>query len=227
MKIIDELKSYVKWFVILTSICLTACNNSFISSDVKGIYLSPKISSYKIEAIALLPILPDDSTDYGAYYSTNHFFNILERKYPSLIIADIDWVRNFDCSFIDKQTNFIKIKKRLDLQSFYDTDLGYNIIEENYDAVLLGMIDSTYNSYGIYLGISEDYFPVRGWMTSCKFTYYLVSLIDGRILWRATVSGEDACKMENYFIKEFPPVDYAISNGIDRMVDYLPTEIFK
>ena len=221
-------KRIFRFFLLFfAGILLQSCIPLSKPAGVLNYYENPKISSYKVEKIALLPLLPDDTTNYGAYFSTNHLYNFLDENYPSLELADIDWVREFDCSFVDKQIDAINTTKRFDIEDFYISEPGYDLIEDGYDAVLIGTIDSLQNSHGIYLGIYENSFPVRGWITSCKFTYYLVSLIDGRILWKATVSGEEVCKMENYFIKEFPPLDYAITNGIDRMVDVLPEEIFK
>ena len=54
-----------------------------------------------------------------------------------------------------------------------------------------------------------------------------MSLKDGRILWKAGVNGEEIWETKNFYIKEIPPVDAAISNGIDRMIEVLPKEILK
>ena len=97
------------------------------------------------------------------------------------------------------------------------------MIEDGYDAVLIGTIDSIHISPGVSLGSYSKY----GWRTFCKFTYYLMSLKDGKILWKADVNGEEIWETKNFYINEIPPVDAAISNGIDIMIDVLPKGIFK
>ncbi len=214
----------IVYFSLFAGILLTSCRQANESNSIISYYENPIISSYQIEKIALLPILPDDSTNFGAYFSTNHFYNIIDERFPSIELADIDWVREFDCSFVDKQIDAINTTKRFDIETFYSSQPGYYLMEDGYDAVLIGAIDSIQHSIGIFIGNS---FPARGWLTFCNFTYFLVSLKDGRILWKANVNGEESNIMDNYFIKEFPPLDYAISNGIDRMINVLPRGIFK
>ena len=226
MKGLSKVKNSSLYLILLSGLILISCKHFPDSTEIIKYYENPEIAAYQVKKIALLPILPDDSTNYGAYFSTNHFYNILDEQYPSLILADIDWVREFDCSFIDYQIGMIRSTSQFDLETFYKSEIGYDLIEDDYDAVIIGTIDSLANSSGIFMRAYNNYAPVLGWQTFCRFTYYIVSLKDGRILWKAIVNGDEIFQMENFYIKEFPPLDYAITDGIDRMIAALPKEVF-
>ena len=223
MKGYNKQKGIYFYLPVLFVLFLTSCMDSGETTSIADCYENPEISSYQVKKIALLPILPDDTTNIGAFYATNHLYNILDEQDTSLILADIDWVREFDCSFVDKQIDNISRTSQFDIDSFYNSKIGYDLIEDGYDAVLMGTIDSIHISPGTFIG-SHTMF---GWRTFCKFTYYLMSLKDGKILWKADVNGEEIWETKNFYLKEIPPVDAAISNGIDIMIDVLPKGIFK
>lgn len=226
MKRPQLLKNKLVYLNAFLLIVLTSCIYSDSPPLIKKIYTNKKISSYGVKSIAVLPVSPDDSTDSGTYFSTNHLYNILYDDYSSIELADIDWVRSFDNSMLKKEVEKIKIIKRFDIDSFYTTDLGYNLIEEGYDAAIMGKVDTVDNYYGFYLELNNGSLT-RGWITSCTFTYYLVSLKNGIVLWSAECKSEAFNYMSNFLIKNYPPVDNAISNGIDKMVEVLPEGIFK
>ena len=82
------------------------------------------------------------------------------------------------------------------------------------------MINKIINKKGFSSG-RGIFKPVDATLTSCQFTYYLISLKDGRVLWKANILGE-----EGYYLLDreeiFAPLDYAISNGIDKVIDKIP-----
>jgi hypothetical protein len=191
---------------------------------IDNVFVSKHISSYDVESIAILPIIPDDSSNTGAYFATNHLFDILYNNYPSIDITDLQWIRKYDNSIIDKEIQDLKILHRFNMDEFEKSELGSNIISEEYDAVLIGGIDSTDSTMGFFLSMDGS---IRAWRTSCAFEYFLISLKDGRVLWTTTCEGEAFNQMDNLFKKSYPPVDVAISNGIDKMEETFPKEIFK
>jgi hypothetical protein len=221
-------KSFLKFvnvlFLLGIIFLLSSCINIERPPRVDNVFVSKHISSYDVESIAILPIIPDDSSDTGGYFATNHLFDILYDNYPSIDITDLQWVRKFDNSIVDKEIQSLKTTHRFDMSEFEKSELGSSIIAEEYDAVLIGAIDSTDSTTGIFLAPDGS---VRVWRTFCAFEYLLVSLKDGRVLWATTCEGEAYNQMDNYFKKVYPLVDMAISNGIDEMVLTFPKEIFK
>ncbi len=189
---------------------------------VLSIYRSPKLDQYKINSVTLLPMAPDDTTDHGTFFATNHFLNSLKQKFPNtkFEVPPVDSIMAFDSLAIVKIIDSIEKLRRLDLKYFFDTDLGY-AVEENYaDAMLIGTINKIVNKKGFSSG-RGIFKPIDATLTSCQFTYYLISLKDGRVLWKAQILGE-----EGYYLlgkeEEFAPLDYAISNGIDKVIDKIP-----
>jgi hypothetical protein len=221
-------KSFLKFinvlFLIEIIFLLSSCIYFERPPRIDNVFVSKHISSYDVESIAVLPIIPDDSSNTGAYFATNHLFDILYNNYPSIDITDLQWVRKFDNSIVDKEIQSLKTANRFDMEEFEKSELGSNIIAEEYDAVIIGAIDSTDSTSGIFLAPDGS---VRVWRTYCSFEYFLVSLKDGRILWATTCEGEVYNQMDNFFKKVYPPVDMAISNGIDKMAETFPKEIFK
>ena len=74
---------------------VVSCGQFINPGNFTEYFKSMKIASYKSDKIALLPILPDDTTASGAFYSTNHFYNYLMEKYTDKTFADIDWMQRF------------------------------------------------------------------------------------------------------------------------------------
>jgi hypothetical protein len=90
-------------FLIGILFLLSSCINFEKPPRVDNIFVSKYISSYEVKSIAILPILPDDSTYTGGYFATNHLFDILYKNYPEIDITDLQWVRKFNNSIIDKK----------------------------------------------------------------------------------------------------------------------------
>lgn len=203
----------------------TACNETLRNSvwpwnEIISIYKSPQIESYKIKSVSLLPIIPDDTTDAGTFYSTNHFINLLENEYPAIkfVVSDIDTAISIDSSAISKVIYSIEKKRRLDLKRFSNSELGYDVLKDAPDAMIIGEIDSCKKKNGNI--ITGTYFGKRR-IISCNFVYYLISLKDGRVLWKARVMGESGYTY-NGVAEVYPPLDNAITNGINIMIKEIP-----
>jgi len=217
--------SFLNWlFLIFT---LSGCNELLDKiivprSAVLSIYQSPKFDNYKIKTIALIPMSPDDTTDQGTFYSTNHFLNKLKEKFHNILftIPKVDSIMAFDSLAIDKIIDSIEKLRRLDLKYFFDSDLGNSVDEYASDAMLIGMINKIIYKKGYSPGRGV-FKPMDATLTSCQFTYYLISLKDGRVLWKAQLLGEEGYSLNNKNII-YPPLDYAVSNGIDIVIDKIP-----
>ncbi|MBA4405724.1 hypothetical protein C0389_00460 [bacterium] len=218
-------------FILLTPVALlifpfsTACNEASRNfvwpwNEIISIYQSPKIESYKIRSVSLLPMVPDDTTDNGTFYSTNHFINLLEKEHPAIkfVVSDIDTAISNDSSAISKVIYSIEKKRRLDLKRFSNSELGYDVLSDSTDAMLIGIIDSCKKKNG---NIITGYQFGKRRIISCNFAYYLISLKDGRVLWKAEVVGEEGY-MYSSAAELFPPLDNAISNGMDLIVKKIP-----
>ncbi|MHB8930011.1 MAG: hypothetical protein ACYC5R_05370 [Melioribacteraceae bacterium] len=208
--------NYLSLFALLPSLLyLNGCRDLVPESKLLDLYTSPKIKEYNIRKVALLPMAQDDTTDSGTYYSTNHFFNELQKNYSDIkfVVPDLNESNGYD-TLIPNFIESIEKLKRLDLKSFFNTDIGASVDEENPDAIIIGKIDRTIPKSGF---IRRYYANV----VSCEFRYYLISLVDGRVLWKADVLGE-----EGYYLSQiidlFPPLDLALSNGIDKIITNLP-----
>jgi len=206
---------------------LTACNDIINNvvwprTDIISVYTSPRIGEYKIRSISILPITPDDTTDTGTYYSTNHLINSLEDKFPEIefVVADIDTAIAIDSLAIPKAISSIEKRRRLYLREFYNSELGYDVKKDSADAIIIGLIDSTSKKGGFLI---RDFRLNKTRIISCGFTYYLISMRDGRVLWKGAALGE-----AGYFydgVSEiYPPIDRAISYGIDLLLDTIPLD---
>ena len=226
-----DIRIIIRFAVKVIAFCfvlfITGCNEFLDNllwpkNEVISLYKSPKIDSYKIRSVALLPMTPDDTTDAGTFYSTNHFINSLEEKYPNIkfTVSDIDTAITIDSLAISKTIHSIEKKKKLDLKNFYSSELGYDVIKDSADAIIIGTVDSCSVKNGFYIANYQLY---KTRIISCRFTYYLISLRDGRVLWKAHVLGEDGYIY--YGIDELhTPLYYAVSNGINLLLDKIPLE---
>ncbi len=231
MVISNKVRSIIHLISLLSIISLSGCDELLDRviiprNVVLSMYQSPKIDQYKINSIALLPMAPDDTTDRGTFFATNHFLNSLKQKFPNtkFEVPLVDSIIAFDSLAIVKIIDSIEKLRRLDLKYFFNTDIG-NVVEENTaDAMLIGTINKIVNKRGFSSG-RGIFKPVDATLTSCQFTYYLISLKDGRVLWKAKILGE-----EGYYLLDkeeiFAPLDYAISNGIDKVIDRIPLTKF-
>jgi hypothetical protein len=190
-------------------------------SAVISIYKSPKFDNYKLKTVALIPMSPDDTTDQGTFYATNHFLNRLKEKYPDILftVPKVDSLMSSDSLLVSKIIDSIEKLRRFDISSFFKNDFGKAVDEYAPDAMLIGKINKVINKTGFSPG--KIYRRVKATLTSCDFTYYLVSLSDGRVLWKAHVLGEDGYYLYSDESK-YVPLDIAISNGIDIMIDKIP-----
>ncbi|MFA5805108.1 MAG: hypothetical protein WC879_10730 [Melioribacteraceae bacterium] len=216
--------SFLNCLIIIIS--LSGCNELLDKiiiprSAVISIYKSPKFDDYKFKTVALIPIWPDDTTDQGTFYATNHFLNRLKEKFPNILFTmpKVDSLMHADSLAVNKIIDSVEKLKRLDIRIFSNTDFGYSVDEYAPDAMLIGKINKVINKTGFSPG--RIYRRVKATLTSCDFTYYLVSLSDGRVLWKAHVLGEDGYYLYSDESK-YVPLDIAISNGIDIMMDKIP-----
>lgn len=215
--------------VISLSVLLfgTACqeitdNIVWPKTEIIYLYESPKIDQYKINSVALLPLIPDDTTDAGTFYSTNHFINSLEERHPKkrFTISKIDTAIAIDSLAIFRMIYSIESKRKLDLNRFYNSELGYDVKKDSADAIIVGIIDSCSKKKGYLI---KDYRINKTRITSCNFTYYLISLKDGRVLWKANLLGE-AGYLYYGSTDLYPPLDRAISLGIDLIIKKIPLD---
>ncbi|MBA4406442.1 hypothetical protein C0389_04125 [bacterium] len=177
-----------------------------------NIYRSPKITSYTIQKVAIIPMAQDDATQNGTFYPTNHFLNILEKRFPTrTFFVPIPDNSNAVDSLISDLIGSIEKLKRLDFKIINNSELAYSIIKEKPDAVLIGNFGKLTNDKR-YKG------RARATLTSCEITYYLVSMKDGGVLCKANALGEEGYYLPKN-IEAYPPLDYAISNAIDKIVE--------
>lgn len=215
--------------ILILSFSLTSCFTPFLPiTKIISQFRSSKISNYQLERIALLPMTDDDTTNTGTFYSTNHFINKLSARFPKIKfeISDISEVIKTDSLAVPKLVDSIEKNKYLKLSDFYNSDWGKLLPNDAYDAMFIGAIDSCYDHSEIdKLDWNFDKLYVRRvFVRSCYFSYYLISLLDGKVLWKAKVLGEAANYEDTDVIyhfsssDEFPPLDSAISAGIDKMI---------
>ncbi|MCX6173897.1 MAG: hypothetical protein NTZ27_03985 [Ignavibacteriales bacterium] len=191
-------------------------------NQILSVYESPKLNLYKIRSIALLPMAPDDTTDNGTFFATNHFLNSLKQNFPNtkFIIPLVDSILTSDTLVISKIIDSIEKLRRLDLKYFFDTDIGYAVDEDSTDAMIIGVINKVVKKKG-YTSSRTHYGIQPATLISCQFTYYLISLKDGRVLWKSQVLGEEGYSLNSKNIT-YPPLDYAVSNGIDKLINIIP-----
>ncbi|MFA7228709.1 MAG: hypothetical protein WC061_06720 [Melioribacteraceae bacterium] len=192
-------------------------------SRIVKVYKSPGFDSYRLNKIALAPMMNDDTTDFGTLYSTNHFLNSLEQNFEKtkFFIPELTESSDPD-SLIPWIAESIEEVRHLDLKYFSDTDLGYTVLKDSADAVFIGLVHSVSAKKGnSFSRVSRRFF--KSTLISCDFTYYLVSLKDGRVLLKFDMRGEEGFYL-NLGVEIYPELDTAISNGIDKIIEVLPFE---
>ena len=210
-------------FIILFSACDELLGGIIRpKNQVISLYESPKLNLYKIRSVILLPMVPDDTTDSGTFFATNHFLSSLKQNFPEtkFDVPVVDSILASDTLAVSKIIDSIEKLRRLDLNYFFDTDIGYAVDEDSTDAVIIGIVNKVTKKLG-FTPSKIYYWNQLATLTSCDFTYYLVSLKDGRVLWRAHVLGEGGYSLDGPDII-YPPLDYAVSNGIDKIIDIIP-----
>ena len=208
-------KKYLRFLLFASlslSILLSAC------SEIFDIYKNPEFDSYNIHRIALLPMMWDDTTEDGTFYSTNHFINKIYDERDDVDLADIDSLRNLDYSPVLKMFKSIGNEKQINLDSIYASPIGNFLSEDGCDAIMVGTIDTVW--FHTWISSSDN----KLWAsTHCIFNYYLFSLIDGELLWktRINMSSNQYVSSDDLY---FPPLDAAISAGIDYFFYKFPFE---
>lgn len=209
----------------LLFILLNQCEEIKEGCEVKEFYFDANFHDYQIETIALLPMEYDDTTDTGTFYSTNYFYNKLLtiNKYN---LIDIDKFSASDSSDIVMILRSLKDSLKVNLDTLFSTSLGKFLKSQNCDAIIIGNVFdfNTYyyssRSYGLYIRLIC--------VTECNFNYFMVSLKDGKILWAAKVDGKANYQDYTYLLEAkiiYPPLDVAISNGIDALLVKLKKEL--
>jgi hypothetical protein len=242
MQILDKTKqgrSNEKYFfiiILLVSFNFISCLERFTpESRIIAVTQNAKISNYQFEKIALLPLLNDDTTNTGTFYSTNHFLIKLTKQYSKINfdIPGINFILKSDSLVIPRLIDTIELKRYLDLDSFYVSELGIFLEQEKFDAVFIGTLEHCYdlNGFDRFDWSPGNLYFERIYLRNCYFSYYLISLDDGKVLWGARVLGQDANYLDPEFLYTsngqskfyfYPPVDCAISNGIDVMMSAMP-----
>jgi hypothetical protein len=203
---------------------LSQCKYIEEGNEIKEFYIAPNFKDYKIETIALLPMANDDTTNLGTFYSTNYFYNNLA-ELNSYNLVDIDKITSSDSSTISDQLISIRESFRIDLDSFYVTPLGQFLKSQNCDAIIIGNVFDYSNYY--YADTKLGMFSTFVITTAANFNYFMVSLLDGSVLWGANIDCKASYKVRysSYLaVLGYPPLDLSISNGIDRLLDKLKKE---
>lgn len=192
-------------------------------------YISPRINSYVIDSIDLLPLERDDTTNTGTFYSTNYFYQSLKNNYPAykFEVLDISKALQNDSLIVDKLIYPAENDTMIDLQKLYSSEIGDSLNKIKPDAIILGRIN--YPNVNLQPGqepgrILKSVFQRQ---IGCNFTYYMASLKDGKILWMSNVLGvADYNEGIDYDLEMqldfYPPLDQAISNGIDKIINLMP-----
>lgn len=218
------LKSFILPLGILL-FSVVQCDEVKEGCEVAEFYLNPAYSNYKVETVALLPMAYDDTTNVGTFYSTNYFYNRLVNEYDSFKLIDIDKILASDSIIIDNLLLTIRDSLRINVDTFYTTDLGKFLKYNNCDAIIIG---------NVFEYLQYESVPNRfKWLytqreTKVNFNYFMVSLHDGSILWAANVNGLSKYLYEFVFPPQpmtYPPLDEALSNGIDALIIKLRKEI--
>lgn len=190
-------------------------------NEIKEFYIAPNFKDYKIETVALLPMAYDDTTNIGTFYSTNYFYNNLA-ELNTYKLVDIDKIASSDSSTISEQLISIKDNYRIDLDSFFVTPLGSFLKAQNCDAIIIGNVFDYSNYY--YSDTKLGMFSIFNITTVANFNYFMVSLLDGSVLWAANIDCKATYKVRSssyLAVLGYPPLDIAISNGIDILLDKL------
>lgn len=137
-------------------------------------------------------------------------------------LEDIDKITSSDSSTISDQLNSIRENFWIDLDSFYVTPLGSFVKAQNCDAIIIGNVFDYSNYY--YSDTKLGMFSSFNITTAANFNYFMVSLFDGSVLWAANLDCKATYKLRvsSYFaVLGYPPLDLAISNGIEILLDKL------
>ncbi len=218
-----------KALIGLTFLLFTSCGIAYEFIFPVHTFKSKNITSYNIKKLALLPIIPDTKDSSGTFFSTNYFCDLLADEYPNLEIANIDDIRKHESDFIPDMIKDLKQFRILNKRGFLETDLGISLNDWKCDAVIVGCVDSTvYQSSWVMTetlpGVS------KGRKTICYFSYFLVSMKDGKVLWKSSAKGSEIFlgkrvdKRGNQLII-YPPVDNAITNGLELVAEEFPKEL--
>ena len=236
-KITSEIKRHLAG-VILTLLFVfvfVSCTTLKELSADDDVFISKNISSYAIKKIALIPVIPDTKESNGLYNATNYFLDMLVSEFPKLEFADVMDLRKFDFGFAKMILEDIHDKKLMNKQEFYETDLGSLLKKWKCDALIIGSVDSTRRENDKYRKtmFGRNIYLIR---VTCYFTYYLISLKDGKVIWKASENGsvyyEPFGDSEIIFelpvdtIALFSPIDEAMYKGLDKLYYKLPEEIF-
>lgn len=205
----------------LLVISLTSCKRAIDGNRVIDFFRNPDYGKYKIENIALLPMANDDTTSTGTFYSTNYFFNRL-LEIPSINMVDLDKIISSDSAAIYEQLKSININKKFNLNLFLKSDLGIWLTENNCDAAILGNVTNFKMYYYTWYNIDNQFMITTA--TVCNFNYYMISMRDGSLLWAANIDGEAIYMDKLPVIPDYPPLDEAISSGIDSLLEKLDRE---
>jgi hypothetical protein len=130
-------------------------------------------------------MLNDDTTDNGTFYSTNQFYNRLG-EFNNFKLVDIDKISAADSITIDSLLISIREKQEINVDLFYTTDLGIYLKHNNCDAIIIG------NVYEYEHNNSTTFRHGRMYLdniTRSNFNYFMISLLDGSVLWAANVNG--------------------------------------
>jgi hypothetical protein len=217
--------------IILTTLVLSIDGcvelSSFVSSKVLNIYRDPDAEDYQIKRIALIPMANDDTTDTGTFYSTSHFLNLLnDSSFADLKceIPDVDSLIRSDTALVKNLIESIGKKHKFDFNDSAVVKLRSFLEGGDYDAVIIGKINRWDRGRKYYTDLDKllrfKFYPAL--TTSCDFTYFMVSLRDGSIVWVAWTLGAAGNYDFDEYMRDYPPLDEAISNGIDMMINTIP-----
>jgi hypothetical protein len=201
--------------MILITLLLSSCIGEF--SIVREHYRYPDIRQYRINNVGIMPMVMDDTTDNGTFYSTNYLLKSLKQNHTNykFSIVDVDNAVKHDPDYVKNVVQLIRRDQRLSNSTMRATGLDSVLNRDSIDAILIGNINKV--NYGKYF-ITRDHHLVQCKMVKCDFTYYLVSIYDGQILWRYRTIGTAL----NNNKPDYPPLDVAISNGIDEFINSIP-----
>jgi len=200
--------------------CMGMMNVHRPENYTREAYATPKIKTYDFRNVVLLSMPKDDTTDTGTFYSTSHFFNQLKSKFPKVEfeLADIGDTLDADSTALNKLIKSADRANKIDLAALHSPELDSLIKNENPDALIFGTINNIDRKNG-YKQNRHRMNQIN--ITTCDFTYYMISIPDGKIIWKARIIGE-ASNLNPQSPLKYPPLDSAISNGIDRLMNAIP-----
>lgn len=221
MKSRTQTRRHYLLLLTLALISLYGCDSLIKPTNyIVDYYVSPQAQSYQTKTVALFPMAKDDTTDTGTFYSTNYFINNLEKFYSGIkfFIPSLDTLTAKDSLFITHCFDKVESDNQLNMESFNLSELRNYLAPNKPDAIIIGKVNNV--SYRKGVGLVQDEFLDFKFRTiiSCDFTYYLISLTDGKIIWRIQIIGE-AVNNSYHRDEGYPPLDMAISNGIDLILD--------